>query len=128
MKRTLARLDWGPLRGVPSRLSPGFAFESASSRIGRTFRSAYLRQLKPQLSQSTLVGRPLGAFHHTSDSRVRHAPQLTFRGGSMTIEPSSSSGVGSRVVDSAFSSTPFARAIRIRTFSSPNFELSASDR
>lgn len=44
----------------------------------------------------------------------------------MTIEPSSSSGVGSRVVDSAFSSTPFARASRIRTFSSPNFELSTS--
>lgn len=61
---------------MPSRFSAGFAFDIVSSRNGRTFRSAYFRQLIPQLSQRTLVAKPLGAFHHISDSRVRQAPQL----------------------------------------------------
>lgn len=124
-KHTLARLDTGaPFTGVPSRLSPVFAFDNGSSRIGRTVRSAYFRQLRPQLSQRMLVGSPFGAFHQTSDSRVRHAPQLLWPFlSSVTMEPSSSSGVGSRTEASCFSSTPFARAARIRIFSSFSLEL-----
>ena len=72
-----------------------------------------------------LVGRPLGAFHHVSDSRVRHAAQWLwpFFLTSVTVELLSSSSVWSCRELSNFSSIPFARAARILTFSSFSFEL-----
>ena len=118
--------------GVPSRLSPALlAFAPASSRTGRTLRSAYLRQLSPHESHRSAVARPFGAFHHVSDSRVRHAPQLGCprRPSSTTTEPSSSSGVASRAAAAAAAALalspffPAARSARMRTFSSPSLEL-----
>lgn len=109
--------------GVPSRFSAldfGFATEG-SSRSGRMLRSAYLRQLMPQLSQRTFVASPFGAFHHVSDSRVRHAPQLFVLVSSPTTEPSSSDM--SATATRSGSVLPEARAALILSFSSPNFAL-----
>lgn len=75
-ERTLARFEGGAVNGVPSRFSVTLCFATVSSLSGRMFRSAYFLQLMPQLSQSMLVARPFGAFHHVSDSLVRQAPQL----------------------------------------------------
>lgn len=76
-------------------------------------RSAYLRQLMPQLSQSTFVASPFGAFHHVSDSRVRQAPQLLlFFVSSVTIDPSSSETSAAGVFSGSV--LPDARAALIR--------------
>ena len=66
----------GPAIGVPSLFSLTLEVGKDSSRTGLTFRSAYLRQFVPQISHRIFVGKPLGAFHHVFESRVRHAPQL----------------------------------------------------
>jgi hypothetical protein len=92
-RHTLGRLATGCWIGVASRFSPAFAFEegSDSSRNGRTFRSAYFLQLIPHVSQRMSVPRPLGAFHHTLESRVRQAPQRQSSSNiSSAIDPSSS--------------------------------------
>ena len=73
---TLARFVDGPAKGVPSLFSLTLGIGTDSSRTGLTFRSAYLRQLVPQVSHRMFVDNPLGAFHQVFDSRVRHAPQL----------------------------------------------------
>ena len=121
VKRTLCLLETGADKGVPSRLSAGLFFDMVSSRNGRTFKSAYLRQLIPQLSHSTPVASPFGAFHHWSDSRVRQAPQLlSCLVSSATIDPSSSEvsrGTGGAT------GFPAARNALIRSFSSPSFAL-----
>lgn len=91
---TFARLDEGPDKGVPSRLS--FALDLAegrgSSRDARTYvRSAYFRQFVPHVSHRILVDRPFGAFHHTDESRVLQAPHVgVLEAGSATMEFSSS--------------------------------------
>ena len=119
---TLGRFELGAARGVPSRFSAGFAFDIVSSRNGRTLRSAYFRQLMPQLSHSTFVAKPLGAFHHVSDSRVRQAPQLlSLRVSSVTMDPSSSELSGGGGEGAGF---PASRAAFIRAFCSPSFALS----
>ena len=73
---TLARLVDGPAIGVPSLFSLTLEVGKDSSRTGLTFKSAYLRQFLPHISHRIFVGKPLGAFHHVTESRVRHAPQL----------------------------------------------------
>lgn len=120
---TLARFEGGAVNGVPSRFSVTLCFATVSSLSGRMFRSAYFLQLMPQLSQSMLVARPFGAFHHVSDSLVRQAPQLIWDFvNSVMIEPSSSSG--SR--DGGLSGTDFPdrRAALMCSFSVPSLALS----
>ena len=87
---TLARFVDGPAKGVPSLFSLTLEVGRDSSRTGLTFRSAYLRQFVPQVSHKIFVGKPLGAFHHIFDSRVRHAPQLGVLEGCAMIDELSS--------------------------------------
>ena len=94
---TLTRLGMEPLMGVPSRESSR-AFllvdEIDSSRTGLTFRSAYLRQFGPHLSQRMFVLKPFGAFHHTLESRVLQAPQVgLILAGRRSMDPLSSSSM-----------------------------------
>ena len=120
---TLGRFEVGAASGVPSRFSDGLFLTMTSSRYGLTFKSAYFLQLIPQLSQRTFVAsaRALGAFHHTSDSLVRQAPQLlSVRGSSVTMEPSSSESAAAARSGSGF---PAARAAFMRAFCSPSFAL-----
>lgn len=115
-----------PASGVPSLFSAlPCLTAAASSRIGRRwFRSAYLRHEMPHASHSTGVGRPLGAFHHSLVSRVRHAPHdACALLGMRTIEPSESESspeckaceAGGGVLE-----LPNRRCLR---FSSPSFVL-----
>ena len=62
------------LRPFAAPLTPAFMADS-SRVVGRALRSAYLRQLRPQVSHRIPVERPFGAFHQTLDSRVRQAAQ-----------------------------------------------------
>lgn len=81
----------GPTSGVPSLLSNlDFPDVTASSRTGRTTRSAYFLHPVPQLSHIISLDRPLGAFHHVVDSRVLHAAQVGGLEGCSMVEPSSS--------------------------------------
>ena len=87
---TLARLVDGPAIGVPSLFFLTLEIGRDLSRTGLTFKSTYLRHFVPQMSHSIFVGKPLGAFHHVSESRVRHAPQLrVFEGWAMMDDLSS---------------------------------------
>ncbi len=123
---TFTRLEFDPVRGVPSLFSalPCLA-AAASSRIGRRwFRSAYLRHEMPHASHSTGVARPFGAFHHCLVSRVRQAPHDECALlGARTIEPSESesSAEGMLCAESGgVFDVPSRRSLR---FSSPSFKL-----
>lgn len=129
----LAFFAEGPANGVPSRFSmPPLDLEVGrdSSRTGRTFKSAYFLQFVPHVSQRVLVGSPLGAFHHTFDSRVLQAPQLGVFEGWDTMDPSSSErptrwpSLASAALIYCFliglGGTP---AVLILWFSSPSLEL-----
>ena len=135
MTLTLARFELGPVNGVPSLFSTAFPLFIGrdSSRRGRTFKSAYFRQVIPHVSHKILAGRPLGAFHHVLDSRVRQAAQilLVLLMGSLKTDPSSSampticrppSIIGWRVTGSFTVKGPF---LRVRAFSSPSLALAA---
>jgi hypothetical protein len=125
---TLSRFAFGALNGVPSRFSAlFFPGGKISSRIGRTFKSAYFLQFVPQVSQRRLVARPLGARHQLSDSRVRQAPQLVFAlVGPRMVEPSSSD-MGTSTVSSVSSvSLTIAARSRVHMCSSFSMELASS--
>ena len=78
----------------------------------------------PHASHSTGVGRPLGAFHQSLVSRVRHAPHDAWALlGVRTIDPSESESSAKGIVCADGGGVSEELSRRRRRFSSPSFML-----